>query len=759
MDELIKQLNDAFDGRYCIERQLGRGAMATVYLSQERHPARQVAIKVLEPALAHELGRGRFLREVDIASNLTHPHIVPIFGAGEAAGLLYYVMPYIEGESLRARLLRETSLPIDDAIHIAHDVADALDYAHGSEVVHRDIKPENILLAGGHGLVTDFGIARALCAACSDNLTIAGIPIGTPGYMSPEQASGMVDVDGRSDIYSLACVVYETLRGKPPFSGTTLMAIREAQRQPLSRMADFGNGIPDAVEAALRRALSVNPAERFANAGEFAAALVTGRGPHGARRTQPSLTSTPRETSPKSIAVLPFANMSPDPENEFFSDGMTDDIITNLSRIPDLRVISRTSVMRFKHTDKSLDEIGHALDVGTVLQGSVRRVGNRVRIVSQLIDVGTDAHLWAETYDRDLTDVFEIQSDVAGHIARALEATLSPGERARIEKKPTENLDAYNLHLKGNFYWTKFTPDAARKALQCFHEAIDLDPGFALAHMGLANAYFFIGTGLGPLSAKDAFQRAKQAAERALELDDTIPDAHATLGSVHAWCGWDWAAAEAEFERADELCTGCDHPHVKYGFYLAAIGCHDEALGRAKKALAFDPVSLIVNSYLGLQRYWARQFDEAVEQLLRAVELDERFPPARDYLGWTYLTIGRVDEAIGQFERVLGIAGRVPTSVAGLGSAYAAAGRKEDAMRMVRELGDAQAFGDHYVSPRDLALVQTWLGQNDVALDSLERACQERAAWMSFINVDPVWDALRPAPRFQAIVRKIGLSQ
>ncbi len=754
VEDVRETLQAALADRYKIERPIGRGGMATVFLANEQHPPREVAIKVLDPALGDKIGRSRFLREVEIVSQLTHPHVVPIFVAGEAEGLLYYVMPYIAGQSLRDKLAGMGTVPLDEAMHIAHDVADALSYAHGLGIVHRDIKPENILLSSNHALVTDFGIARALQTSSVPDqaLTVAGLPIGTPGYMSPEQAMGGGEVDARSDIYSLAGVLYEMLTGKRPFTGISM----DAANVP----AGHGNGrdVPDVVREVLQRALAWNPEERFRTTADFAGALAQAdtQHPHTAPRPTPS---RPGEAPKKSIAVLPFANLSADPENEYFSDGITDDIITQLSKIGDLKVTSRTSAMRYKDTAKALRDVGMELGVATVLEGSVRRAGQRVRIVSQLIDVQTDAHLWAETYDRDLTDIFQIQSDVAEQIARALQATLSPVAEASINRKPTDDIEAYNLYLKGVHFSNKFTPDALEKALRSFEEAIALDPNLAIAYAGLANAFFTIGVGQGEgqLSPADAFQYAKEAARHALAIDDTIADAHATLGGTYAFYDWDWDEAEAAFNRANSLGCGCQEPLVKHAFYLAGRGRHDEAISNALKARELDPISLIVNTHLGIQYWWARRFDDATKQIKRTLELDAYFPPARTLLGWLYLQTGRVDEAVKQFEKIADGIGRGPLSVMALACAYAAAGREADANTILDQLQQQKASGEIYVSARDIGLVNAWLGNRTAALDWLDRAYEEHAAWMPYLNVDPVWDRVREEPRFQALVEKLDL--
>ncbi|HYT72703.1 MAG TPA: protein kinase, partial [Gemmatimonadales bacterium] len=412
-----ERLNAALAGRYAVERELGSGGMATVYLADDLKHRRKVAVKVLRPELASAIGPNRFLREIEIAAKLNHPHILALHDSGKADDFLFYVMPYVKGQSLRHRLHREKPLPIEEAVSITRDAALALDHAHAQGVIHRDVKPENILLYEGEAMVADFGIALAVSGAASggQRLTERGVWVGTPEYMSPEQALGEDSLDARSDIYSLGCVLYELLAGEPPYTGPTAQAvIAKRLAGPAPGVRRLRATVPAGVEQALLKALATVPADRFASAAAFAEALTRPRAVH---------------PTPKSVAVLPFTNLSPDAENEYFADGITEDVIAQLSKIRALKVISSTSVMPLKQRDQSLREIGARLGVAAVLEGSVRRDGDRVRIVAQLIDAETDHHLWAETYDRQLTDIFVIQSDVALRIAAALETELSPEER------------------------------------------------------------------------------------------------------------------------------------------------------------------------------------------------------------------------------------------------------------------------------------------------------------------------------------------
>jgi serine/threonine-protein kinase len=398
-------VTEALADRYVVRGELGRGGMATVYLADDLRHGRQVAVKILRPELGTILGPDRFTREIRIAAALNHPHILPLYDSGEAAGRLFYVMPYVRGGSLRQRLETDGRLPVPEAVEIVRQAAAALDHAHHHSLIHRDIKPENILLHEGEAMVTDFGIALAADAAPGDRLTNTGLLVGTPEYMSPEQAAGERSLDARSDVYSLGCVLYELLAGAAPHSGPSPKSlIARRFTEPAPRVRRVRPEVATALDEAIARSLAPDPADRFPTAAAFADALA-GR-------------ATPvRESRPPSVAVLPFVNLSPDPENEFFADGITEDLIAQLSKIRSLRVISRGSVMRFKHREQSLREIGVALDVGTLIDGSVRRAGSRVRIVAQLLDADSDRHLWSETYDRELTDIFAIQSDVALRIA------------------------------------------------------------------------------------------------------------------------------------------------------------------------------------------------------------------------------------------------------------------------------------------------------------------------------------------------------
>ncbi|NIM51751.1 MAG: protein kinase, partial [Gemmatimonadales bacterium] len=704
---------------------------------------RPVAVKVLRPELAASLGAERFLREIEIAAKLTHPNILSLHDCGEADGLLYYVMPYVEGESLRDRLNREKQLPIEDALQITREVADALGYAHSLGIVHRDIKPENVMFAAGHAVVSDFGIAKAVSAAGEEALTETGLAVGTPAYMSPEQGAGSGELDGRSDIYSLACVLYEMLAGEPPYTGPTAQAlIAKRLADPVPAVSRLRDTVPAGVERALMKALAKVAADRFASAVAFAEALA-----------KPAVV----RPSPRSVAVLPFLNLSADPENEYFADGVTEDVTAQLSKIGALKVISRTSVMSFKKREQSLREIGARLGVATLLEGSVRRAEDRIRIVAQLIDAETDQHLWAETYDRQLTDIFTIQSDVALHIAGALEAELSADERTRIGIEPTSDLEAYQLYLKGRRCVSRFTPEGMRQGLEYYEQAIEMDPDYALSYTGVALSYIALGMGhgTGALQPKHAYRRAREAVAKALELDDGLGEAHGILGFLSFAYEFNWTDAEREFKRALELNPGSADTHDLYGLMLSALEQFDDAIAAQRRAQELDPLTPYHSSDLASTLLRAGRYDEASQEAKRVLELEPHFPLGHSTLGWTYLKQGMRDEGLAELEKAVSLSPENTIFLAQLGQAYASAGKAEKAREVLQELEELSR--QRYVPPYHMAYVYTGLGEQDKAIDALEQAYEERAGGVYGIKGSFLFTALRSHPRFKALLARMNL--
>lgn len=737
----VEHLAVALAGRYTIERELGSGGMATVYLAQDVKHRREVALKVLRPEVTAALGADRFRHEIEIVAGLNHPHILALHDSGEAADLLYYVMPYIKGETLRHKLKRETQLSIEETFRITRQVASALDYAHGHGVVHRDVKPENILLYEGEAMVADFGIAL-VSAASGERLTATGVFVGTPEYMSPEQAAGERALDARSDVYSLGCLVYEMLVGEPPYTGPTAQAvIAKRWTEPVPRARRLRTAVSVGAEQALLRALAPIPTDRFLSAGAFADALAL-----------------PPVVQPRarSVAVLPFLNLSADPENEYFADGITEDVIAHLSKIRSLKVISRTSVMQFKHRVQSLREIGARLEAATVLEGSVRRAGDRVRIVAQLIDVGTDQHLWAETYDRQLTDIFAIQTDVALQIAGALEAELSPEERGRLRKKPTGDLHAYQLYLQGRHCLIRYTEEGIRKAIEYFEQAIAKDPDYALAYADLAQAYTELATGQGGglLRPEEAFPLAKKAVTKALALDRGLGEAHCMLAILKYTCDFDWSGAEGDFRQALELSPGSADIYDLYGRMLAAVGRYDEAIAILKRAQELDPLTHRTDVASALLR--AGRIDEALEAARRAAEFDPYYARGRATLGWAFLKKGMFDQGVAELEQAVELSPGDTLFSAQLGQAYAVAGQVGKAREVLRRL--VELSQQRYVSPYHLAYLHAGLGEDDTAMDFLERAYAQRAGGVHGIKGSFLFATVRSHPRFKALLEKMNLS-
>ena len=738
VSDLQSSLHDALADRYIVERELGRGGMAHVFLAHDVKHDRSVAIKVLRSELAAALGADRFLREIHLAAQLHHPHILPLYDSGAAAGFLYYVMPYVEGESLRDRLQRETQLPLEDALQITREVADALSYAHSHDVVHRDIKPENILFESGHAVVADFGIARAITEAGGEQLTATGLAVGTPAYMSPEQASGNHKIDGRSDVYSLACVLYEMLAGDPPYTGPTAQAILARRlTDPVPPLRTLRATVPVGVEQAIGKALAKVPADRFATAGAFVAALTA---PPVWRPRAPS------------VAVLPFLNLSADPDNEYFADGITEDVITHLSKIRALKVISRTSVMEFKRREQSFKEIGARLEVATLLEGSVRRAGDRVRIVAQLIDAETDRHLWAETYDRHLTDIFQIQTDVALRIAAALRAELSPDEQTRIRSEPTSDLQAYQLYLQGRHCLLRYTEEGMRKGIEYLEQAIARDPGYALAYAGVANAYTELGE-TGALTPDQAYARAKEAAANALRLDPGLGEAHCAVGYLKALCDFDWTGAEVEFKRALELSPSSADTYDLYGRLCSALERYDEAIVMQQRAQELDPLAHRVDVATALLR--AGRYDEAAQAATRAIEFDPHYDRAHATLGWARLKKGMTDEGLAELEHAVALSPGNTLWLAQLGQALALVGKVDKAREVLRQLEELSRRS--YVSPYHKAYVYAGLGEQDEAIELLERAFAERAGAVYGIKGSFLFTPLRSHPRFDALLKKMNL--
>jgi len=776
MAETPARLQAALVARYALDRELGHGGMATVYLAQDLKHGRPVAIKVLRPELAAALGAERFLREIEIAARLTHPHILPLHDSGEANGFLYYVMPYLEGESLRDRLNREPQLPVEEAVRIGREVASALSYAHSHDVVHRDIKPENILLSGGEAVVADFGIARAIVAAGTEKLTDTGLAVGTPGYMSPEQATAEAHIDGRADTYALGCVLYEMLAGHPPFLGTTAQEVLARHTlDPVPPLRTIRRAVPPAVEHAVFKALAKSPADRFPSAAAFSEALTqTGAPPSLTRQAaRPAvfvaagvaalvagyvlLTRRPGSSGDpaRSIAVLPFVNIGADPNNEPFSDGMSEELITALAKVEGLRVTARTSAFSFKGKEVDVREIGNKLNVGYVLEGSVRRAGPRLRVSAQLINATTGYHLWSDEYDRDAGDVFAVQDEITRAIVGALRLKLSGTANAALVKPATGNAEAHDLYLQGRYFFAKRDSTSLRKAQDYFERAIADDPSYALAYAGLSDAYSHRAV-FGYVPPHDIHAKAKQAVLRALALDSTLVEAHTSLGFIELFLEWDWAAAGREFDRALALDARYPPAHLFRAWYFLATDRMTDAVGEVQAAVRLDPFSLVNNARLASMLYYARRYNEALAQSRRLLEMDSMFFQVRVELARAYLQLGQCDEALAAMKHAPEQASGAAYFGGVWGWINARCGHPAQALAELNRFR-AEAREGRYVSHYSLAIIHAALGDSERAFAQLDSAYVEGTWAMFTLRVEPAFEAMRADPRFARLLKKVGL--
>src|SRR6266576_1742929 len=745
--DAVAAVTAALGERYAIDRELGRGGKATVYVAQDRRHGREVAVKVLRPDVAAAIGAERLLREITIAARLTHPHVLPLLDSGQAAGALYYVMPYVRGESLRQRLAREGRLALKDALRIARELGAGLDYAHREGFIHRDVKPENVLLADGHAVIADFGIARAICQSCDgDNVTEVGLTIGTPEYMSPEQAAGDRDLDGRSDVYSLACVIYETLAGEPPFGGASARAVMAKHlSEPPPPLRARRPDAPAAVEQALARALGKDPADRFPSVAEFVAALDATHAPGAV----PALVGKTR-----SLAVLPFVNASADPENEYLCDGVTDELINALTKVEGLRIASRTSVFALKGKPQDIRAIGALLGVSAVLEGTVRKSGDRLRITAQLAAADDGRNLWSERYDRTLDDVFAVQDEISRTIVSTLRTTFLADIADPTPQRYTHNLAAYSLYLKGRYCWNKRSQEGVLESIAFFKQAIDLDPGYALAYSGLSDAYA-LQVDYRSVPVTEGYRLAREYALKALELDDTLPEAHTSLAWVLHVYDWDWSGAMREYGRALELNPGFATAHHWYSFVLMVTGQKEQAVMEALTALELDPSSLSVRRGVGWLSYYSRRYEHALYHLRRAIAMNPTSEDTYRVLGLVLMQQGAYAEAERAFREAITLSPDLSYATAGVAHVLALSGRRREAEALVAEL-EARARA-RYVTPVAFCIAHLGLRNIDQVFHWLERAYEDRRGWLTYLGVDPIFDPVKDDPRFAEFLRRMNL--
>jgi serine/threonine-protein kinase len=771
--------------------------MASVYLAHDTRHGRSVAIKLLNPELGAAIGAERFLREIQTVARLRHPHIVPLYDSGEAAGRLYYVMPYIEGESMRQRVARVGAFAPDEAVRIAREIADALEYAHGQGLVHRDIKPDNIMLDGRHALVMDFGIAKAFSIDATDTLTGTGLLVGTPAYMSPEQVTGESTIDGRSDIYSLGCVLFEMLAGKPPFAGPTANAVMARRfSAPGPSLTEIAS-TPLNLQRVVSKAMSLAPEARYQTARDMIDDLdlaldEPGDGPRrdgDADRTIPVpesankrshipvvvggsllipaaiaaaflLNTNPTDRSDNSaaagapriasIGVLPFTNQSGDRQMEYFTDGLTDELISALSHVHGLEVAGRASSFSIKGRNLDAREAAKRLQVAYVVDAGVRSGGSRVRVTWQVMDGRTGKGLESGDLDGDMHDVIALQESMARKIVDGLGPIIGPVSQTALGKHQTANYEAHDLYLKGHFYWNRRTAETMKQGIAFLQEAIAKDPGYALAWAELSSAYT-IEPIFGDMKPSEVIPRAREAAQKAIELDSTLSEANVAMGMSITFNDWNPAAALPYLDRAIALDPRNSFPRLFRVWPLVMLGRNDEAVAEIQRARALDKLSPIINTRVGSVLIFGGRFAEAEAELTKAVALDPANLLARAELGVAQAAQGKYSMA--RFQTTDAIDAEAGDVVASLAWAAARAGRPDSA-RAIWSRMEARS-GNRYLSPLALAVAASASGNTQRALDYVEEGLREHSFYLVFLRADPKFDALRKEPRFQAVVRAV----
>jgi serine/threonine protein kinase/tetratricopeptide (TPR) repeat protein len=779
-----------------IER-LGAGGMGVVYKAVDTRLNRAVALKFLPDNMLQDAqALERFRREARAASALNHPGICTIYDIGEQHGRGFIAMEFIDGETLRSHI-HGTALPLEETLKLGIQIADALDAAHAQGIIHRDIKPANIFVTKrGQAKVLDFGLAKLVPKGVAPtgadfggevpgSSSIVGIISGTPSYMSPEQVRGD-NLDQRTDIFSLGLLLYEMATGRQAFSGGTGGRIIEAvlTRSPVPARS-INPDISPRLEQIINKALLKDRDQRYQHAAdiradlqrlerendtvgitadEFAPPILRSTtshlhptGGHTAQNSTPQTGAVRSERVSKiidSLAVLPFENASRDPQNEYLSDGIAGSLINILATVPKLRVIAQSTVFRYKGRPIDPQAVGRELSVRAVLTGRIMQSGGSLRIGTELVDVATGSQLWGAQYDRKPGDIFAIQDEISNEISGKLRLKLTRAEKKRLTKHQTDDAEAYRLYLKGRHHWNRWTEDGFYKAIEYFQQAVEKDPGYALAYTGLADSYVLLGWN-SYLPPKEAFPKGKMAAMTALRLDLNLGEAHTPLAAVLWLHDWQWQEAQREFERS--LALNPAHPTAShwYAEYLMTMGRHVEAIARIKNSQELDPLSLIISVAIGRDFYMARRYDDALEQLRRTVELDPNYPVTHWVLGLLLRKMGRYELAIDEGEKGVELSGGSPLMNAALAQTLATAGKREKAIQILDDLTNLTK--QKYVAPYFFAGIHIGLGEDDRAIEYLEKSYEEHSHWLIYLHLDPSMDSLRSNPRFQNLSRRVGL--
>jgi len=742
---------------FAIERELGGGGMSHVFLVADAALSRRIVVKILPPNPNAKVDAQRFRREIQIAASLQHPCIVPVLTTGFMDDVPYYTMPFVAGESLRTKVASGQLLPLSRAVRVLRDVASAIAHAHEHGVAHRDLKPDNVLLSSGYAVVTDFGIAKAVSSSRSDSdleLTSRGMTVGTPAYMAPEQASADPAADHRVDVYALGVMAYEILTGHRPFVGRTAQELLVAHiTRPPAPITDRRLDLPPGLATLVMRCLSKSPGDRpSASEGvevldDIASAVGLSSG-----SVSPS-TPTPTNAALPSIAVLPFVNLTRNPDNDYLADGIAEEILNSLARLRTMHVAARSSSFAFRGSSTDVRAAGERLGVRNVLEGSVRKSGNRLRVTVQLVDAANGFQLWSERYDRDATDVFDVEDEIAASVVDTLKVTLLPAASPSPARRRTTNLEAYELYLRGRYTWNQVGAGIER-SLDLFEKALEHDPEFALAHTGVADV-FIAAAIFETMPPTEAFPLARVAAERARSIDDTLPEAYAALGAISLFHDLDFATARTLLERGIALNPSNVSAYTWLAMYHALRGDPDTSLEWARRAIQVDPLAAPA-SYIELYAlYTAQRFEEAVECSRRVLSLNPGYAEGYRCLGASLMALGRTAPALDALKQAIALAGPSAWMVAALASARARMGDTDEAERLLAEL--QQRAASEWVSSLTLSAILAALGRFEEAVAAVEQAYEERDCWVVSLGVEPAWANLRGHPRFEAVVAKVGI--